>query len=160
MKVAYLHGFENRGPEEKNAWLHKNFKGVYDPQIDYTEKSIYMNTLLDIKKFNPDFIIGSSMGGYFAFTIAKQLNIPALMFNPGIHTRSYQPDMTGLKDQYNFPEMTFVLGIGDAVINPIKTIRMVKSLPNSPAIIVKGHKHRTSYDLFTKSVNDFKTKIK
>jgi hypothetical protein len=160
MKVAYLHGFGNRGPGKKNTWLHKNFKGVYDPQIDYTEKSIYMNILLDIKKFNPDFIIGSSMGGYFAYNIAKQLDIPALLFNPAIHTRSYQPDMTGMQEFHELPKMTFILGIRDAVINPIKTMKLVKHLANAPEVIVKGHKHRISYDLFTKSINDFKNKIK
>jgi predicted esterase YcpF (UPF0227 family) len=145
MKIAYLHGLESNNISQKNDWL-KTFSKLYDPLIDYKEDQIYLKLKLEIAKFEPDVVIGSSMGGYFAFEIAKELNVTAILFNPALHSRSYQPDISGFeKGNYN-PKMYFVLGENDAVINPAKTLEIISN--DDYVTLIFNHAHNTPYEVF------------
>jgi uncharacterized protein len=100
--------------------LAQKFSIVYDPYIDYAQPKIYETIKNEIIQFKPDFIIGSSMGGYFAFEMAQEINCPAILFNPALHSRSMEPDRSGHEiGQYN-PNIKLVLGENDTVINPEK----------------------------------------
>lgn len=153
MRIAYLHGLEsdNKGP--KNDWLRTIASDVYDPLIDYTKKGIYRKILGEVKDFNPDIIIGSSMGGYFAHKISKTLSVPALLFNPALHSRSVQPDMSGEKSSWNNPRTHIVFGKKDTVINPSTTLGLVDT--NRVTHKTLGHAHRTPDKVFIDSVKDF-----
>ena len=124
MKIAYLHGLESKNSDPKNIWL-KSFSIVYDPYIDYTQTKIYETLKNEILKFQPDFIIGSSMGGYFAFEMAREINCPAILFNPALHSRTMEPDMTGHEIGKFKPDIKLILGEKDTVINPEKTLEFI-----------------------------------
>lgn len=126
MKIAYLHGLDSNNVGPKNKWL-KSIFTTFDPFIDYREKNIYQSIKTQVSDFNPDIIVGSSMGGYFAYLISKELNIKTLLFNPALHSRSYQPDMNGLEIGKFNPEMFFIFGKNDAIINPLKTVEIMKN---------------------------------
>ena len=152
MKIAYLHGLDSNNLGPKNYWLNSISKLV-DPHIDYREKNIYQTLKSQVYAFNPDIIIGSSMGGYFAYEIAKEFNINAILFNPALHSRSYEPDMTGHETgEYN-PIMRFVFGQNDEIINPIKTINIIKKegYLNENHILYK-HGHDTPLEIFKKEI--------
>ena len=42
-----------------------------------------------MENFQPDLIIGSSMGGYVADILAEKYGTPAILFNPALHNRSF-----------------------------------------------------------------------
>ncbi len=152
MRVAYLHGLDSNNLEPKNKWL-KSISELYDPLIDYREKNIYQKIKVQIQEFNSDVIIGSSMGGFFAFEIAKELNIKALLFNPALHSRSFEPDMTGHKIGDFNPKMHFVFGKKDSIINPFKTIEMIQSETWSNIdYSIFEHSHDTSFELFKSQI--------
>jgi predicted esterase YcpF (UPF0227 family) len=89
------------------------------------------------------------MGGYFAYHIAKELNISALLFNPALHSRTFEPDMTGLIHSENDPSIQIIVGENDNVIEPRKTIEIIENKPNIK-LTTYDHEHRTPYDVFKK----------
>lgn len=118
MKVVYLHGLTSTvGETNPKIILMKNeFSEVYAPQINYIEDNIFDKLLNDISELKYDLIIGSSMGGYFAYNIGSTLKIPTLLFNPAVVDRSVEPNNV----QYNgntSTNSTVYLGSNDTVIN-------------------------------------------
>jgi hypothetical protein len=152
MKIAYLHGLDSNNLGPKNHWL-KSISKLVDPHIDYREKNIYQTIKAQVSAFNPDIIIGSSMGGYFAYEIAKEFNITAILFNPALHSRSYEPDMTNYEIGKHTPIMRFVFGKNDEIINPIKTIKIIEKegYINDNYILCK-HGHDTPLEIFKKEI--------
>lgn len=151
MKVAYLHGLESNGIGPKNDFLKKTFSKVYDPIIDYRDTENVWDTIYnDILKFRPDYIIGSSMGGWFAYNIGKKLGVPTLLFNPALHTRSINPNVDTSGSKY--PKHTLVLGSFDKVIDPVKTERLVKDSLTKININREPIGHRTPVNIFIEYV--------
>jgi predicted esterase YcpF (UPF0227 family) len=118
MKVAYLHGLESiiRETDPKMIIMRKEFSEVYAPQINYRDDNILGKLLNDINNLKPDLIIGSSMGGYAAYLIGSALQIPTLLFNPAVISRSFEP--SGARHSENAGTTnTVYLGDNDTVIN-------------------------------------------
>ena len=84
MKIAYLHGLESYidPSSSKMIWLKDNFDPVFTPTINYNNKESFTIITAHIKKQKPDYTIGSSMGGYFAYFIGATLGIKTILFNP------------------------------------------------------------------------------
>jgi predicted esterase YcpF (UPF0227 family) len=93
MKIAYLHGLESFiDPSSlKILWLKENFDQIYTPTIKYHNKESFTSITAHIKKQSPDYIVGSSMGGYFAYLIGATLGITTILFNPAVIGRSFDP---------------------------------------------------------------------
>ena len=117
MKIAYLHGLESSidSSSLKIIWLNDNFSHVYTPSVNYHNTNSFTNILTHIKKQSPDYIVGSSMGGYFAYLIGASLEIPTILFNPAVIGRSFDPvvDDSNLKETAH----NVFLGKTDEVIN-------------------------------------------
>ena len=148
MRIAYLHGLESQGTGPKNSFLKKNFGKVYDPDIDYKDPEIWNKIYNDLIKFRPDYIVGSSMGGWFAYLLGKKMGIPTLLFNPALQGRSIEPpvDKSGSK----YPMNTLVLGNFDKVVDPSRTERSIKKGMNRFKIYREPIGHRTPYNVFEK----------
>jgi hypothetical protein len=118
MKIAYLHGLESSidPKDEKIIWLNNNFDQVYTPSIDYKNKGSFNTILRTIKNMDPHYIVGSSMGGYFAYLIGSKLGIKTVLFNPAVIDRSFEPvvDDTGLGGRSGH---NLFLGKNDKVID-------------------------------------------
>lgn len=158
MKIAYLHGLESDNLGPKNDWL-RTVSEVFDPKIDYRQKQIYQILKDDIKQLKPGLLIGSSMGGYFAFELAKELNIEAILFNPALHSRSFEPDITGLKTGTHKPYIRSVFGKHDPIINPDKSQLILKN-EGFKNLSTFEHAHRTPFDVFKNAIESYMEKRK
>ena len=157
LKIAYLHGLESNNIGPKNDWL-RQIANVYDPQINYHEKHIFQKIFLEIKNFEPNLIVGSSMGGFFAYEIAKMLNIKAVLFNPALHSRSMNPDINGILSGKNKPTIIFILGKNDEIIDPKVTLKM-NALEKNKNVTTKilDHGHGTPFEVFQNEIRNFIT---
>lgn len=156
MKIAYLHGLESSNINIKNDWLRTISSDVYDPLINYKKPLIYQKIKIDIIDFKPDLIIGSSMGGFFAYNLSRELDINSILFNPALHSRSFTPDMKGFYKFLHKPKTRFILGKKDDIIDPKTTIKMMENESYSDFIILE-HGHRTPYDVFKNEILNFET---
>lgn len=150
MNIVYLHGLEARHTGEKVDWLKSKFDQVWAPQMDYRNPKLYKETFNEIKKLKPDYIIGSSMGGWFAFLIGSQLGIPTILFNPALQNRSFDPkvDMTGMKSGIH----NIFFGKNDDVVIPSETQETLKSKKGKFNIDWYNGGHRVPFDIFRDSI--------
>ena len=120
--------------------------------MDYTQKNIFNEWLEYVKTEEPDLIIGSSMGGYFALALASHTGIPVLAFNPAIHSRTFE--INNLRSGKERIKGLVVLGDNDKVIDPSKTFNMLKGNWNDLDIhIEKGMSHRIPLSVFVDMYN-------
>lgn len=119
MRILYLHGLESSNVGDKVDFL-KSVSDCYAPKIDYTDPNLENHLMKMVKAFQPDLIIGSSIGGHAGLLLANYYDIEAVVFNPAIHSRSIEPKLDRLeaKDpKFNFQPLV-VLGLEDDVIDP------------------------------------------
>ena len=146
MKVLYLHGLESKPTGPKMKYLKDRFESFYAPVIDYEEPEAF-EEILDLcitEEF--DAIIGSSMGGYFAYAIGTTLGTPVIMFNPALHSRSFNP--YGVVNGEKPIDGVCVLGMEDDVINPIMTYEMVKDCEKLAIMPVEDMGHQIPFTKF------------
>ena len=149
MKVAYLHGLESTMPnQDKLSVLESRAKYVYAPTIDYRNPDTFDILLSEIKDKKIDFIVGSSVGGWFAYNISTILGVPTLLFNPAVHNRSINPKVrSGNKNSYH----TIVLGTNDKVINPeVSKEWILNNIRKGFKIYNEDIGHRIPTDIFKK----------
>lgn len=159
-KVLYLHGLESDQGGPKVDYLADNCY-VHAPEMDYTRKDIFPHLIQMMEDFDPDLIIGSSMGGYAAYMLSGFYGTPIIAFNPALHSRKFDPKFPN-KIQTCYPgKAKIILGEEDTVIDPNTTKKMIKDMTlNSPqnikTEIVEGMGHRIPLNIFiTKTQHEF-----
>ncbi len=154
MKIAYLHGLESSiDPKDpKIVWLNNNFKSVYTPKIDYKKKGSFSTILRTIKNMDPHYIVGSSMGGYFAYLIGSKLGIKTILFNPAVVGRSFDP-FVGDIDIKGRNGHNLFLGKSDNVINgdDVRKFFGDSGMANVNTEYYSGG-HRVPVDVFINSI--------
>jgi|TARA_Y100000310_G_scaffold310496_1_gene355804 hypothetical protein len=150
--VIYFHGLETKPGGIKVDFLDQEVDFLEAPAMDYTQKNIFNEWLEYVKTEEPDLIIGSSMGGYFALALASHTGIPVLAFNPAIHSRTFE--INNLRSGKERIKGLVVLGDNDKVIDPSKTFNMLKGNWNDLDIhIEKGMSHRIPLSVFVDMYN-------
>ena len=150
MNVLFLHGLESKPTGPKMQYLKDRFTNYYAPKIDYEDPDAY-EEILDLciaEEF--DMIIGSSMGGYFAHAIGTTLGTPVIMFNPALHSRSFNP--YGVVCGEKPIDGVCVLGMDDDVIDPTTTYNMLKNDEKLAIMPVEGMGHRTPFEKFVEVI--------
>ena len=160
-KVLYLHGLESKQGGRKVDFLSSECV-VHAPAIDYRMLDLHSkihNIIMDLK---PDLIIGSSMGGYVAHEFAKAFSLPAILLNPAIHSRSFEPDLDKFIlgfDTDSEKRQIVVLGMDDEIINPSETKKMLSGDERYVVEEIEGMGHRTELNIFIDIYNKYKDGI-
>ena len=145
--VIYFHGLESPQGGIKVDFLKQETDFIEAPAMDYTKEGVFEEWLDYVKTEEPDLIIGSSMGGYFAIALATHTGIPVLVFNPAVHSRKLE--IEGLGSGTKKAKGIVVLGMNDKVINPIDTKKMLDGDWNDLIIFPRfGLEHRVPLDTF------------
>jgi hypothetical protein len=145
-RVAFFHGLESPHRSEKNDAMERMFTYIYAPPMDYKDSKLFDTVLAEVKKQKPDILIGSSMGGWFAYCISTLTGIPTLLFNPAVQGRSMEPKVKlgKIKSAH-----TIVLGRKDRVVDPDKTIDWFsKNGIGTPFFNWEEMEHRIPIDVF------------
>ena len=141
--VLYLHGLESNQGGAKIDFLAAQGR-VHAPAMAYKTKTWSVDKLVELAiKVNPDLIIGSSMGGYFADVLGSHTGTEVLLFNPALHSRSVDYSFRYGKEGY---KRTIVLGENDNVILPERTKEIVGD--TAKIINIEGMGHRTLQETF------------
>ena len=154
MKILFLHGLESPAVSERTDYLNSLGYRVFSPVIPYGTPYCYDNILNMAIMFKPDLIIGSSMGGYFAYHISTHIDVPILLLNPGLHHRPKKAHYNiEVKDGPYRPKHYVLLGLADIVIPPAQTIKEYEAQFNGarafPYLIeTEDHGHQTPNEKF------------
>jgi pimeloyl-ACP methyl ester carboxylesterase len=150
--AIYFHGLESSQGGIKVQFLDQEVDFLEAPAMDYTKEGIFEEWLDYVKNEEPDLLIGSSMGGYFAMALATHTGIPVLIFNPAIHSRSIE--INGLESGTEKLKGLVVLGKKDDVINPGPTMAMLQGNWNDLDMVVEEKMgHRVPLDVFIDMYN-------
>jgi len=148
MNIAFFHGLESAAISSKSVFLHKNFV-AFTPAMNYYDENLFDEILHQVKSENIDLLIGSSMGGYFAYHLSTFLNLPTLLFNPAFVDRSFEPIVhTGTFQ----PSQTIIIGENDDVIIPQKSILWIENNIKQYSFYLESMGHRTPIEVFEKWV--------
>ncbi len=153
MRILFLHGLESKPGCEKVQLLQSLGHIVQSPKIEYKDENSF-NDLYKLTRYNNyDVIIGSSMGGWFAWNLGKELGVPVLLLNPALHSRSVNPNIREwIGEEKKASKVFLALGLYDDIIGPGKTLEWLKDNDkldwNPNNIKVGGYGHRTSVERF------------
>ena len=159
-KVLYLHGLESNQGGKKVDFLANEFL-VHAPKMDYTDPDLNIKMFFTMQDFQPDLIIGSSMGGYVADILAEKYGKPAILFNPALHNRSFEPKIEYpiAGEEADLQEKkVVVLGKEDEVIPPYLTKIMLESNFNYK-IVLEEMGHQTPLNIFIDTINKYKNEL-
>jgi predicted esterase YcpF (UPF0227 family) len=159
-KVLYLHGLESNQGGPKVDFLANEFI-VHAPKIDYNDPELNIKMFFTMQDLKPDLIIGSSMGGYVADILAEKYGVPAILFNPALHNRSFDPTIEYPieGEQADLQERkVVVLGKDDKVIPPYITKLMLENNFNYK-IVLEEMGHQTPLSVFIDTINTYKNQL-
>ncbi len=147
MKALFLHGLESKAKSQKSDFLAKF--DAQCPAMDYKNPGMFNEILSMIQKDRPDVLIGSSMGGWFAYCLSTITGIPTILFNPAVHSRSIEPNVQigSLKASH-----TVILGKKDDLIKPEETLEWIKKNPGNFNVHFESNGHQTPINIFKKYV--------
>ena len=152
-RILYLHGLESKANCDKVGFLRSLGHIVTSPKIDYKDPNCYSDlcdfVIRDYYKY--DVIIGSSMGGWCAWNLGKDIGVPVLLLNPAVHSRSIDIDIEPVRDQ-KASKVFLAVGLADDVIDPETTIDWLNKHDKLDWNLNNTYKaiygHRTSVERF------------
>lgn len=159
-KILFLHGLESNNKGDKVDFL-KERAEVVAPKIDYQDEALEEKLMYIVENFRPDFIIGSSMGGYVGEILAEKYGVPAILFNPALHSRSIKPAIQKpiAGEEADLQERKIViLGKNDKVIDPEITKMMLEN-NRKYTIIDEETGHQTPLNIFIDTINKYKNEM-
>ena len=154
MNIAFFHGLESPSVSDKSEWLNSTYKNVYTPAMDYRDPGLFNRVLKEVKDRKIDLLVGSSMGGWFAYCISTLTGIPTVLFNPAFHSRSFDPSVS---EGGRGARHIVVLGKKDDLIDPATTQEWIKNNGKGKFTVhMEGNGHRTPIGIFTKYLSGMK----
>lgn len=145
MKIIFLHGLESNNQSSKvTSMLNHGFE-VHAPEMHYhSNPNLYSETLNYVLDYKPELIVGSSMGGYFAFHLGTHFKTNLILLNPALHSRSFDPPI--LTDGAEKSRIWALVGENDTVIEPVKSTQFLNGV--GATVKFGNHGHRTPKDVF------------
>ena len=159
MKILFLHGLESKLNAPKRKVL-EQYGTVQAPDLEYkSDPNIIPKMQQHIAEWQPDVLIGSSMGGFTGFFLAQMTGIPALLYNPAVLSgRRYQIVPENLPAHFNAP-VQIILGGIDPLVPPEATLDFLKThYPNEKHFHIKTipeMAHRIPFEVFELEGNAF-----
>jgi hypothetical protein len=107
--IIYIHGFGGSGQGSKATILRDKMQsyGYIAPSLS-TVPELAISTLSELiesfQKYEPVYLIGSSLGGYYSIYLADKYKIPAVLINPAI--KPYETLQMALGNPQNFYDLS------------------------------------------------------
>lgn len=150
--IAFFHGLESFSKSDKSKFLISTYD-AFCPPMNYKESDLFDKTLNEIKEKKVTLLVGSSMGGWFAYCMSTLTGIPTLLFNPALHSRSIQPNVKIGNKKSNH---TLILGKHDNVIDPVQTVLWCdENGIGNFKYYYENNEHQTPLNIFKKYVNKY-----
>ena len=125
MKILFLHGLQSNNKSSKVSHMNDEGHEVMAPQMNYFDNEhLYQETLEKLLAFEPELIVGSSMGGYFAYHLGTHFKTNLLLLNPALPNRSFDPPI--LPDGKEKSRIWAMVGKNDTDVPAKENIEILK----------------------------------
>lgn len=156
--ILYFHGLDSELSDAKRKFL-QQFGNVTGQTYNYKDPEVleFINPLFKGKDLSNTILIGSSFGGYLANSFSMLYDIPCLLFNPALASRSFDLDVSQPFDNMISSLSYIVLGKQDDVINCNDNAAFIAdNLKGLKEICIEESLgHRIPIDIFEKHVSLF-----
>ena len=145
MKILFLHGLQSNNKSSKVSHMTDEGHQVLAPNMNYFDnKQLYQETLEKLLEFEPELIVGSSMGGYFAYHLSTHFSTNLLLLNPALPKRSFDPPI--LPDGKEKSRIWAMVGKNDTDVPAKENIEILKKV--RAKVTIENHEHRTPIKVF------------
>ncbi len=121
MKSLYIHGLDSDPNKQKIEIMEQAGLETFALHLDYRlQKNAYQILKSKAIDKNIEFIVGSSLGGYYGFWLAEELGIPCLLLNPAMTIDEKIPFYISNINERNCQFRYVAIGAKDDIIDPIK----------------------------------------
>lgn len=119
--LVYIHGFLSSPLSHKAVQL-EQWVAEERPDIEYhcpalsaypSEVRLELERLVESLLPGPVYLVGSSMGGFWATWLAEKYNLPAVLINPAVRPTGLMPKYVGIELKNYHNDDTYTLGQGD-----------------------------------------------
>lgn len=102
--LVYIHGFLS-SPLSAKAEITRKWLSRFHPEIQFYCPQLppYPNTTRDILENlieqllpGPVYLVGSSLGGFWASWLVEKYNLPAVLINPAVDPQNFMPNYMGI----------------------------------------------------------------
>ncbi len=147
MISLYLHGLNSTNLNDRTKWL-EQFGRVINPLMSYRNLPADYRVIEKlIKKYRPQVIVGSSMGGYFGFHLGNYFGIPTVLFNPALIMTTIVNPVVKPMAVAGFHYIS--LGMQDDIIPPHSTKALLNYWQVPFQIYPINLGHETPFKVFT-----------
>lgn len=161
--VLYIHGFESSPRATKTSIIADLGYLVVAPQLHYQEVMGSYGRLKQLaREFEVDWLIGSSLGGYMAFWLSQELQVPTLLFNPALPFSEEDPGLIKEKPEINNYNQNIFLGLKDEKVDPILTKSWLKKrnlIHHLDFIEHPTNAHEIPLDVFQETISSVSEKL-
>ena len=145
MKILFLHGLQSNNKSSKVSHMIDEGHEVMAPNMNYFDNEhLYQETLDKLMEFEPELIVGSSMGGYFAYHLGTHYKTNLLLLNPALPNRTFDPPI--LPDGKEKSKIWALVGENDDVVDPLANEEILKRA--GAKVQIGNHEHRTPKEVF------------
>jgi predicted esterase YcpF (UPF0227 family) len=161
-RLLYLHGWKGSPRPDKLEFLQALGFEVVAEQNYYDDPRFFSRYLNDHLQRPFEWVVGNSLGGFFAYQFANAVRIPSLMYNPLIpevfrkHMTKYHLDLlddAALEPYTPYGEKYIVLGQADDVIPYRTTLDFYTRHPELYRMLLldSGLGHAVPIEVFTRT---------
>lgn len=163
-KMLYLHGLGGAGlNRELYPYFIANDIDVISPTVDH---ELFINNPFLFKTLQHlaqecDFIVGNSMGGYFAYHLGKATGKPTLCFNPAISDKTLSYNWFSKVTDYTPSEIQsntlIFMGTEDEVVDHKAGMKFLskENYDENFVKLIQGHGHQLPFGLMRREISKF-----
>ena len=145
MKILFLHGLQSNNKSLKVSHMNDEGHEVMAPHMNYFDNDkLFQETMDKLLAFEPELIVGSSMGGYFAYHLGTHYKTNLLLLNPALPNRSFDPPI--LPDGKEKSRIWAMVGKNDTDVPAKENIEILKRA--GAKVQIGDHEHRTPIEVF------------
>jgi len=145
MKILFLHGLQSNNKSSKVSHMINEGHEVMAPNMNYFDnEQLFQETLNKLMEVEPELIVGSSMGGYFAYHLGTHFKTNLLLLNPALPNRSFDPPI--LPDGKEKSRIWAMVGKNDTDVPAKENIEILKRA--GAKVQIGDHEHRTPIEVF------------
>lgn len=148
MNIMYLHGLDSSPDEGKVSVLRERGHKVITRHFDYrSEPDVFKKSLKLAKETDTNFIVGSSMGGYYGYWLGHALEVGQLLFNPAMPFRSVRVQSQDIEEKPHVGSYV-VLGAKDDNMPATFNISFFSTRQSARVVTCEWLGHKVDLDTF------------
>lgn len=153
MNILYLHGLDSFPDPGKIEVLESRGHTVTSLQLEYRTQIDAFDIIHKSAVDNEiDYIVASSVGGYYGYWLGHKLGIDQLLFNPAMPFRSVRVQNHNISEQDNVGSYV-VLGANDEMIPSNLNVNYFSNKSNARLLTCQWLGHRVDLQTFMEMTN-------